>query len=50
MSTQKIRFTTMFPRIENIHLVKDVGMIPYAMKKYYNFDSSIVIYKNKEYE
>lgn len=50
MSTQKIRFTTMFPRIENIHLVKDVGMIPYAMKKYYDFDSSIVIYKNKKYE
>ena len=47
---KKIRFTTMFPLIENIHLVKDVGMIPYSMKKYFNYDSSIVTYKNLEYK
>lgn len=47
---KKIRFTTMFPLIENIHLVKDVGMIPYSMKKYFNYDSSIVTYRNLEYK
>lgn len=50
MNNKKIRFTTMFPRVENIHLIKDVGMIPYSMKKYYNFESSIVTYTDKEYQ
>lgn len=40
----------MFPRMENIHLVKDVGMIPYCMNKYYNYESSIVTYHNLEYD
>ena len=42
-------FVTLFPRIENIHLIKDVGMIPYCMSKYYGYDSYIVLYKNKDY-
>lgn len=50
MEKRRLRFVTMFPRIENIHIVKDVGMIPYAMRKYYNYDSKIVIYKNKKYD
>lgn len=49
MNKDKICFVTMFPRIENIHLIKDVGMIPYSMKKYYGFNSKIVIYKNGNY-
>lgn len=46
---KNIRFVTLFPDISNIHLVKDVGMIPYCMKKYYGFDSKIAIYKNENY-
>jgi glycosyltransferase involved in cell wall biosynthesis len=46
---EKIRFVTLFPDIENVHLVKDVGMIPYSLKKYYDYDSGIVVYKNREY-
>lgn len=42
-------FVTLFPGIQNIHLVKDVGMIPYCMKKYYGSDSKIVVYKNQNY-
>ena len=49
MDKNKLVFTTLFPYIENIHIVKDVGMIPYAMKKYYGYDSNIVIYKNRAY-
>lgn len=49
MEEKKIKFVTMFPNIENIHLVKDVGMIPYSLEKYYGYDSKIVVYKNRKY-
>lgn len=44
------KFLTLFPRIENSHLIKDVGMIPFCMQKYYNFSSTIAIYKNLNYD
>lgn len=42
-------FVTLFPHIENIHIVKDVGMIPYSMNKYFGYDSKIVVFKNVDY-
>lgn len=39
-----LRFCTMFPRCENVHLIKDVGMIPYILHKEYGYDSRIVGY------
>lgn len=42
-------FVTLFPETENVHLTKDVGMIPYIMHKYFNYDSRIVCYRNGEY-
>lgn len=44
-----MNFVTIFPETENIHLIKDVGMIPYIMYKEYGIDSKIVCYKNGDY-
>lgn len=41
-------FVTLF-NSENIHLLKDVGLIPYGMYKYENYDASIATYLNGEY-
>ncbi|MBK1813883.1 glycosyltransferase [Clostridium sp. YIM B02505] len=43
-----MNFVTMFPEAQNIHLTKDVGMIPYILFKYYNYNSTLVCYKNEE--
>ncbi len=46
---KKPRFVTLFPETENIHLIKDVGMIPYVMYKNFDYDASIVTYQNGTY-
>ncbi|MDU4962078.1 MAG: methyltransferase domain-containing protein [Sporomusaceae bacterium] len=43
------RFVTLFPETENIHLLKDVGMIPYHLSKHFNYKASIATYKNGTY-
>lgn len=43
------RFLTFFPFAENIHLTKDVGMIPYVLYKEFNYDSTIACYNNGNY-
>lgn len=45
---KKLRFVTIFPRSENIHLIKDVGMIPYILYKFYGYDATLVGYTNPE--
>ena len=42
----KKNFVTFFPECINVELIKDVGMIPYILRKYYNYDSSIVCRQN----
>ncbi|MEI7884119.1 MAG: glycosyltransferase family 4 protein [Clostridia bacterium] len=44
-----MKFVTMFPSAENIHLIKDVGMIPYIMHKKFGYKSELACYKNGEY-
>lgn len=44
-----MRLTTLFPEAENVHLTKDVGMIPYILKELYNYDSTLVCYNNGPY-
>lgn len=46
---RSIRFLTIFTPCENIHLVKDVGMIPYILYKEFNYESTIASYNNGEY-
>ena len=44
------KFITIFHRLKNLHLVKDVGQIPYHLHKNYGYDSQIITYNNeKEY-
>ena len=41
-------FVTLF-NSQNVHLIKDVGLIPYGMNRYENFESYIATYNNGEY-
>lgn len=49
MSKKKV-FVTIFPLTQNIHLIKDVGIIPYLMHKNHNYDSYIACYNNGSYD
>lgn len=44
---RKKKFITIFPNGKNIHLVKDVGMIPYMLHKEGFYDSTIAFYENE---
>lgn len=46
---KKKTFVTIFPPAENIHLIKEIGMIPYLMFKNYGFDSYVASYNNGPY-
>ena len=43
-----MRFVTLFLKTENVHLLKDVGMIPYHLYKDHDLDCSVACYKNSE--
>lgn len=43
-----MKYVVLFPECRNVHLVKDVGMIPYYMNKLYGWDASVACYKNEE--
>ncbi|MDE1192045.1 MAG: glycosyltransferase family 4 protein [Arachidicoccus sp.] len=45
----KKRFLTFFLNTENVHLTKDVGMVPYILHKYYGYESALACYKNGDY-
>ena len=38
------KFVLIFPKLEDMHLRKDVGQVPYQMMKHFGFDSSIVTF------
>ena len=40
-------FVTLFPASQNVHLLKDVGMIPYVMSRDYGYKSTLVCLKNE---
>ena len=44
-----MNYRVLFPRAENSHLIRDVGMIPYTLHKLYGADAAVVTYKNGEY-
>jgi len=43
-----MKFVTLFPEGENVHLIKSCGMVPYNMIKM-GYDSTFVSYNNDEY-
>ena len=42
-------FATVFPDLENIHLIKDPGMIPYTMQHTYGYKSILPCFDNRTY-
>jgi len=42
-------YVYLFLKTQNIHLIKESGMIPYYFTKVFNFNSTILTYKNGEY-
>lgn len=42
-------FVTLF-NVENVHLIKDVGLIPYGLNKYGYYNAKIATYNNGPYE
>lgn len=43
------RFVTIFTPCENVHLTKDLGQIPFFLHHIYQYNSSIVSYKNNKH-
>jgi len=46
---KRLSFATFLPRCDNIHLSKDVGMIPYIMHRDFGYNSSLICYKYGEF-
>ncbi len=47
---ERYKFATVFVNIENIHLIKDPGMIPFTMQNSFGFHSVVPLSSAKEYE
>lgn len=43
-----MNYVVLFPECENVHLTKDVGMIPYIMKKKFGYQGYVACYRNEE--
>lgn len=43
------RFITIFPPAENVHLTKDLGLIPYILQKHFGYHSTFASYRNGTY-
>ena len=41
-------FVTLFTRLKNVHLLKDVGMIPYLLHTGHGVNSTVVAFRNEE--
>ncbi|WP_206811180.1 glycosyltransferase family 4 protein [Paradesulfitobacterium ferrireducens] len=44
-----MRYCVLFPEAQNVHLVKDVGMIPYKLKQLGNYQAVLATYDNGPY-
>lgn len=44
-----MRYCVLYPKTENVHLIKDVGMIAYKLNKLYGYDAFVATYENGEY-
>lgn len=43
---KKKTFVTFFPSLENVHLRKDVGMLPFIMFRDYGYDATVVAFQH----
>jgi L-malate glycosyltransferase len=46
----KIRYCVLYPEAENVHLIKDVGMIAYKLFKLFSYEASVACYENDTYD
>lgn len=44
-----MRYTMQYLKTQNVHLVKDMGMIPYKLHKLYGVNARVATYENGEY-
>lgn len=44
-----MRYCVLFPEAHNVHLIKDVGMIPYKLRQLYNYRAVLATYNNGAY-
>lgn len=44
-----LNYTFLFLRTRNIHLIKEIGMIPYYFHRMYKLQANVVTYKNDNY-
>jgi glycosyltransferase involved in cell wall biosynthesis len=49
MDHKQLKFVSIFPQSQNVHLIKDVGMVPYSMYRFCGYDGTLVCYRNGEY-
>lgn len=49
-ASSQITVATLFFDIENIHLIKDPGMIPFTLQQYYGWKAIIPLWQNRKYE
>lgn len=45
-----MKYCVLYPDAQNVHLIKDVGMIAYKMNKLYGADSFVACYENGSYD
>jgi glycosyltransferase involved in cell wall biosynthesis len=45
-----MRYCVLYPKAENVHLIKDVGMLAYKMHSLYGYDAFVASYNNGEYD
>lgn len=45
--TNTFNLTLIFPKLKNVDLLKDMGVIPYLLEKNHNFNTTIASYKNE---
>ena len=46
---RNLNYVYLFLKTQNIHLIKESGMIPLYFHKNFNFNSTILTYENGEY-
>ena len=46
----KTNYCVLYPEAENVHLIKDVGMIAYKMFKLFGYEASLACYENGSYD
>lgn len=45
-----MRYCVLYPKAENVHLIKDVGMLAYKMNRLYGHEAFVASYNNGEYD